>query len=161
MAKTRALKFFLTAKNDNNAEIAQSKVLTLLNDGDTITSNDYATLESIENVGDYSFSIVSDQALLEYIPSDGNINDYSYGYVYYDTKKFIEEYSSIDVNDSVSIGSTYSFIPISSTPQETTIFTLPQKYSSSKLIVEITGQDNSFEFVELNLTTINDNIYAT
>jgi hypothetical protein len=161
MAKTRALKFFLTAKNDNDAEIAQSKVLTLLNDSGTIISNDYATLESTDNIGNYSFSIVSDQALLEFFPTDGKINDYSYGYVYYDTKKFIEEYDSIDVNDSVSIGSTYSFIPVSSVPQETTIFTLPEKFSSSKLIVETTGQDDTFEFIELNITSINDNIYTT
>lgn len=161
MAKTRALKFFLTAKNDNDPEIAQSKVLTLLNDKGTIISNDYATLETIDNVGDYSFSIVSDQAILEFFPTDGKINDYSYGYIYYDTKKFIEDYGSIDVSDSVSIGSTYSLIPISSSPQPTTIFTLPEKYSSAKLIVEITGQNDTFEFVELNLTSINDEIYST
>jgi hypothetical protein len=159
MAKTRALKVFLTVQNDIDSQIVQSSVLTLINDGSVVIENDYAKLYSGLDIGNYSISIISDQAILEFFPTDGKINDYSYGYVYYDTKKFIQSSSSIIVSDSVSIGSSNTTISIGSSG---TILALPEKFSSSKVVVEITSADDEFEFNEINIASDkNGNIYST
>ena len=159
MAKTRALKFFLTVQNDIDSQIIQSSVLTVINDGAVVVENDYAKLYSRDDIGNYSINIISDQAILEFFPVDGKINDYSYGYVYYDTKKFVQSTSSFDISDSVSIGSSNTVISIGS---PNTILVLPEKFSSSKLIIEITGEDNTFEFNEINVVTDkNGNLYST
>ena len=157
MAKTRALKFFLTVQNDIDGQIVQSSVLTVINDGSLVIENDYAKLYSIVDIGNYAINIVSDQAILEFFPVDGKINDYSYGYVYYDTKKFIQGSSSIEISNSVSIGSSNTIIPAGTSR---TILSLPEKFSSSKVIIEVTSEDNEFEFNEINIATDkNGNIY--
>jgi hypothetical protein len=153
MAKTRALKFFLTVQSDIDDSNVQSSIVTLINNGSQLTTNDYAKLYSKEDLGNYSISIVGDQAILEFFPVDGKINDYSYGYVYYDTKKFITESSSFDVSDSVSIASSNTVVSAGTTG---TIVILPEKFSSSKVVLEISGDDESFEFNEINLTEDKD-----
>jgi len=158
MAKTRALKLFLTVQNEIDTQIVQSSILTVINDGSITIENDYAKLYATEEIGNYQINIVSDQAVLEFFPVDGKINDYSYGYVYYDTKKFINETSSIDISDSISIITFNSQISAGTT---TNIVTLPEKFSSSKLIVEISGEDDTFEFVEFAITSDkNGNVYG-
>lgn len=159
MAKTRALKFFLTVQSLIDDSKVQSSIITLINDGSQVTTNDYAKLYSKEDLGNYSISVVGDQAILEFFPVDGKVNDYAYGYVYYDTKKFITDTSTFDVSDSVSIGSSNVIVSAGTTG---TILVLPEKFSSSKVVLEISGDDNSFEFNEINLAEDkNGNLFSS
>ena len=155
MSKTRSLKFFLTSKNEVDDTRLQSSIITFINDGNEIITNSYGKIFTNEEIGDYSISVVSNQAILNFFPLDNKINDYTYGYVYYDTKQFVTESSSFTLGDIVSVASSNTSISSGIT---TTIFKIPEKFSSSKLIVELSGNKNRYEFVELNLTSTNTDI---
>lgn len=156
MSKTRAAKFFLLTKNEINDSKVQSSILTFLNDGDNVVSNSYGKIHTKEDIGSYSLSVSSNQAVLDFFPLDDRINDYSYGFVYYDTKQFITESSFFDLGNVVSVASSNTSISSGITK---TIFKIPEKFSSSKLIVELTGNKKKYEFLELNLTSTDTDIF--
>lgn len=158
MAKTRALKFFLTTKNEVDDTVTQSSILSFISNGSDVVINDYGKIYTKYDVGEYSLSIISDQAILDFFPLDGKINDYSYSYVYYDTKQFVTDSSSFLLGDSVSVASTNASI---TSGISTTICKIPEKYSSSKLIIEISGDKNKYEFTEINLTSTSSDIIDT
>ena len=157
MSKTRAVKFFLSTKSEVDDRKAQSSIITLINDGTNVITNSYGKINTREDIGDYSFAVTSNQATLDFFPIDNKINDYTYGFVYYDTKKYITESSSSDLGDIVSIASSNTYISSGIT---TTIFKIPEKFGASKLIVELSGSKNKYEFVELNLTSTDTDIFS-
>ena len=156
MSKTRAAKFFLLTKNEINDAKVQSSILTFLSSGDEVVANSYGNIYTKENIGDYSLSISSNQAILDFFPLDDRINDYSYGYVYYDTKQFITESSSFNLGNIVSVASSNTSISSGITK---TIYKVPEKFSSSKLIVELTGNKKKYQFLEFNLSATDTGIF--
>lgn len=156
MSKTRAIKFFLTVKDESFTDRVQSSILTFIYDNNDVLVNDYGKIYTDEDLGDYSLSVISDQAVLDFIPIDGRINDYSYSYIYYDTKKFVTDSSELNLGDSVSIATSNTTI---SSGISTTIVKIPEKFDSSKLIVELSGDKNRYEFIEINLASNSSGIF--
>ncbi len=156
MSKTRAIKFFLTIKDESYTDRVQSSILTFIYDNNDLLVNDYGKIYTDDDLGDFSVSAISDQAILDFIPSDNRINEYSYGYIYYDTKKFISGSSFLNLGNSVSIATSNTSI---SSGISTTIFKIPEKFDSSKLIVELSGDKNKYEFIEINLASKSSGIF--
>jgi hypothetical protein len=156
--KTRAKKFFINVKDDRFEDRRQSSVLSVLTDGNQLYTNEYGKTFTEDEIG--SFDIVKrlDQAVLEFYPLDGRINEYSYGFVSYDIKQNIFDSSSYDFGSIVSVATTYKNV----TSGQTTIYSIDDTFTSFKFLVEATSlENNHYEYNEINVIINNGDVYFT
>lgn len=159
--KTRAKKFFIGVKDDRFEDRRQSSILSILTDGDELYINQYGKMFIEDELG--SFDIIKrnigdqTEAVLEFYPIDGRINEYSYSFISYDLKQNILDYDEYQFGNAVSIASTYSTVESGS---QKTIYSISEDFTSAKILVEITSEEeNHYEYNELNVIRNGSDVY--
>ncbi|MGA1046728.1 MAG: hypothetical protein ACO3UU_01865 [Minisyncoccia bacterium] len=157
--KVRAKKFFLTVQDDRFEDRKQSSILSLLTDGNGLYLNQYGKMFTEDELGNFDIIKINDQAVLEFYPLDGRNNEYQYSFISYDTKQNIFDYGSYEFGNTVSIASTFSTVSAASS---SVVYRIPQNFSSSKILVELSSSSGSnYEYNEINLVFDGSNVYST
>lgn len=159
--KTRAKKFFIGVKDGRFEDRRQSSVLSILTDGDELYINQYGKMFTESELG--SFDVLKrninneTEAVLEFYPIDGRINEYSYSFISYDLKQNIFDYDKYEFGNTVSVASTYSLV---SSGVQKIIYSIPQEFTSAKILVEISSEEeNHYEYNELNVIRNGSDVY--
>lgn len=149
--KVRAKKFFLAVQDDRFGDRKQSSILSVLTDNDELYLNQYGKMFTEDELGNFDIVKVSGQAVLEFYPLDGRINEYQYSFISYDTKQKVFDNDSFDFGNTVSIASTYSSIGSASSA---TIYQIPPNITSGKILVEVSSTTNqNYEYNEINFVS--------
>ncbi len=150
----RAVKYFVFVKDRRYIQQRQLQVVDLVHNNSDIYLQQYGRIESVYNLGSFDANILGTKGRLLWYPKDYKVNDYDITAISY----------HID-DDLLSVGSTsFGVTKIDSTSTNvatatttgTTIVSIGVTYRSSKILVNIRG-DNSvssggeFEFEEMNL----------
>jgi hypothetical protein len=155
--KVRAKKIFLGVKDDRFEGRRQSSVITLLTDGSEIYLNQYAKMFTEDELGSFDIKTNDGLAVLEFISLDSRDNEYGYSFISYDTKQNILDSDYYDFGNAVSIATTHSNIGINSSQ---TIYTIPSKFTSAKLLVEFSSSNReTYEYNEINLVSNGSDIF--
>lgn len=148
MAKIRSQKLFLNALDTRFSGRRQSSIVGSLTNGTDLFINTYAKVFTEDELG--SFDVVvqpNGQNTLDFFPLDGRVNEYNYSFISYNIMQNIVDVDSTSIGDIVSIGSSNSFLGLSSG----TITKIPTDFTSSKILVEISTSNNFYEYTEITL----------
>lgn len=154
--KVRSKKIFLNVLDDRFDDRRQLSILTLLTNGNDIHVNNYGKIFTQDEIGSFDIrkdNINNDVAILEFYPLDGRINEYSYSFISYDTKQEISNIGGYNFGNIVSIATSNTNVSAGNT---NTITQIPNNFSSAKLLVELSSENNYYEYTELNLV-VNEN----
>ena len=150
----RAVKYFVFVKDRRYIQHRMLQVIDVVHNNSDIYLQQYGRMESVYNLGSFDVNILGTKGRLLWYPIDYKLNDYDIAAISY----------HID-DELLSVGSTsFGVTKIDSTSTNvatatttgTTIVSIGVTYRSSKILVNITG-DNSitsggeFEFDEFNL----------
>jgi len=147
--KVRSKKFFLGVKDDRFEDRRQSSILSLVTDGNEIYLNQYGKTFTSDEIGSFDIVKVNNEAVLEFTPIDGRINEYSYSFISYDTKQ------NIDITDSYTFGNTAKIETdnlIVGSGSSAIISSISTNFTSEKLLIEFSSSTGSYyEYEEINL----------
>lgn len=153
MAKIRTKKFFLTVVDDRFEERVQSSIVSVLTDGSDVYLNQYGKMFVEDELGNFDIIKENDQAVLEFHPLDGRINDYRYSFMSYDIKQNIFNTGSSTFGNTVSVRTENN--SISALASSSTIYSIPEDFLSGKLMIEISSDDKKhYEYTEINLVSV-------
>ena len=150
----RTQKYITYLKDKRFFNQRQLMLVTLVHDGFNGYINQYARLENTYDLGSFDFSILGSEGILNFYPINYSINDYDISFISYNLNDNLLGIGSTSIGPAL-ISSASTFVSVGST---TTIVSLPSTYSSVKVLVEITGTDNEFEFDELNIVSNGSNV---
>ena len=75
--KVRSKKFFLGVKDDRFEDRRQSSIISLVTNGSEIYLNQYGKTFTSDEIGSFDIVKVNNEAVLEFTPIDGRINEYA------------------------------------------------------------------------------------
>ena len=157
VTKVRAKKFYLAVQDDRFNDKVQSSILTALTDGNELYLNQYGKMFTENELGNFDITKVDNNAVLEFYPLDGRINEYRYSFISYDTKKNIFDNDSYDFGNTVSIASTFSNIVSSGT---SVVYKIQPNFTSAKILIELSSvSGSSYEYNEINLVYDGSNVH--
>lgn len=157
--KIRSNKIFIGVKDETFEDRKQVSVISSLVADDEVYLNQYGKIFTEDEIGNFDIKIVNNIAVLEFFPIDGNINNYSYNYISYSIKKYIEDINQYDFGNCLTISSEHNNIGIGSTKS---ILTFNENISSLKILVETSSETTSnYEYTELNLIIKDSEAYIT
>jgi hypothetical protein len=143
----RSQKYIVYIKDKRYYNQRQLMLVTLVNDNFNGYINQYARLESAYDLGSFDFSISGNQGILNFYPVNYSINDYDLSFISYNLNDNLLGVGSTSIGSSlISTAST-----VVSSGSTTTIVSLDSSYSGVKILVNISGVNNEFEFDEINL----------
>jgi hypothetical protein len=126
----------------------QFLIVSLLQNGSTGYLNQYGRVESQLDLGSFDFNISGTEGQLLFYPTKYSVNNYNISFASFDLDTSISGIGSTSLGDVVDIRSSRIIAP-ASTP--TTIVSFASTYRSSKILVEIEGNDGQFESNEVNV----------
>lgn len=139
---------FITYVRDKryNAE-RQLMIVDLINNSSTGYLNQYARLETSEDLGSFDFAVSGTEGVLQFYPNKYSINDYDVVNISYNLLDTYTGtgYSTFGVVDVITDSSS-SLVSAGST----TIVSIGTTYTSGKILVEIKTNNDLYEFDELN-----------
>ena len=165
MAKVRSSKLYLNVRDDRDFDRRQSSIINFLTDGNELYSNEYGKTFTKDEIGSFGIDRVVDNGEasvnINFVPIDGRLTEYTYGFLTYDTKKEVtvgsEEYifgntvklESNSTSVSAGIGTTVTLATIDAST-----------YTSAKAYISIQSSDDSiFECNEINLVHNGSEVY--
>ena len=155
ITSARTKKYFTFIQDIRYTHERQFLIVSLLHDGSFGYMNQYGRVETFTDLGSYDFSIAGSNGQLLFYPTKYSINDYNLSYISFDLKDTTAGIGTTSLGDIIDIQTTNTNISIGTT---TTIVGIASTYRSSKILVEITGSGNIYEFSELNLVHDGTNI---
>lgn len=159
--KVRANKLFIGVGDDANEDRKQLSIITSLLDNFNIYLNQYGKIFTVDEIGSFDIKIVNDLAVLEFLPIDGNLNNYNYKFISYNLNKYISETYNYEFGNSLKIISENS--PVAA-GIPTSILDINNDVVSLKCLIEISSNnvgDNEYEYNELNIIINNNNAYIS
>lgn len=153
--RTRSRKFILLARSDTDKDKIQISILNFLDIDSDLYITQYAKNSSSFDLGDFDIAKNGDSAILSFYPIDGRPNDYSFCYISYDTKKDYIVYDNYELGNTAIVGSYSTSITSNGT---SLIAQIPKQYTSSKLLISISGENNN-QYEELNILHNNNQVF--
>lgn len=153
--RTRSRKFILLARSDSNKNKIQISVLNFLDVDSELYITQYGKNSSVFDLGDFDITQNGNSAVLSFYPLDDRPNDYSFCYISYDTKKDYVFYNNYELGNTGIVGSYSTSI---SATNSSLIAQIPIKYTSSKLLMSISGEENH-QYEELNIIHNNNEVF--
>jgi hypothetical protein len=146
----RSKKYVIYISDSRFPTEKESLIVTLLHDDNIGYLNQYARVETGEDLGYFDFSISGSDASLLFYPTKFSVNNYNLEYTSFGIKDSVAGIGTQDLGNVVKIDSHTSNISIGNTT--TTIVGIASTYRSSKVLVQIGATDKSyFEFNEITL----------
>ncbi len=128
----------------------ETLLVTLLHDNNIGYLNQYARVETGEDLGYFDFSISGTEGSLLFYPNKFSVNNYSLEYTSFGIKDSVSGIGTQNLGNVVKIHSHTSNISVGNTT--TIVVGIASTYRSSKVLVQIGATDKSyFEFNELTL----------
>ena len=148
LSEARTKKYFTFVRDKRYTAERQSLIVSLLHDDVNGYLNQYGRVETYTDLGSFDFAIAGDEGQLRFYPIKYTVNDYDVSYVSFDLKDSVASIGSTNIGDSVNIKTTNTNVSAATT---TTIVGIASTYRSSKVLVEIKGEGNVYEYDELNI----------
>ena len=147
----RTRKYFTYIRDTRYTQERQVMAVSLLHDGSNGFLNQYGRVETHPDLGSFDFKISGTNGQLTFYPVKYKLNNYDVTYVSHDLKSTVSGIGSTSLGGIVQINSHHTNIANGSS-SATTIVGIASTYRSSKVLVEIGADDESyFEYDELNL----------
>ena len=154
LADSRAQKYVTYVKDRRYDSQRQLMLLTLLHDNNIGYLNQYGRVESVYDLGSFDFEVEDSEGLILFYPQRYRVNDYDVTTLTYNVKDSFVGIGSTILGNIVSLETNTTFVSSGST----TIIGIGTTYTSSKILVEISGNGGQYQFNELNLIHDGTNI---
>ena len=151
----RSIKYFTLVNDIRSPEKKQFSIVSLLHDDYFGYINQYAKASTQLNMGSYDFSIFGSKGRLLFYPIDYKFSEYTLGYIAFNLSDIIEGTGNTPLGNIVDIQKVNTSI---TGGNQTTIVGIASTYRSSKVLIEISGSGNIYEFNEYNLIHDGTNI---
>ena len=148
LANARTKKYITFVRDKRFTAERQTLIVSLLHDDVNGYLNQYGRIETYTDLGSFDFSIAGEEGQLLFYPIKYTVNDYDISHVSFDLKDNITSVGSTNIGDIVNIKTTHTNVSAATT---TTIVGIASTYRSSKVLVEIKGENNVYEYDELNI----------
>lgn len=147
LSGSKAHKFITYVRDKRYHSERQLMLVDLINNSATGYLNQYARLETSEDLGSFDFAVSGTEGVLQFYPNKYSINDYDVTTLSYNLLDTYTGtgYSSFGVSDIIT-NSSSSLVSAGST----SIVSIGTTYTSGKVLVEIKLDNESYEFDELN-----------
>ena len=171
LTDARSQKYITYVTDKRYTSQRQIMLLTLLHDNSLGYINQYGRVESNYDQGSFDFGVEGSEGVLFFYPTRYSVNDYDVTTLAYNLKDSLTGTATSNFGGIVDIIT--SSVSVSS--GATTIVGIASTYTSTKVLVEITGSNGDYQFDELNvlhdgttvqyldygqLTTISQDIYS-
>jgi hypothetical protein len=144
----RSRKYLLFIQDRRFTETKETGFVSILHDNTFGYLNQYARVETVENIGYFDFDIVGDTGRLLFYPEKYSYNDFDVTFVAYGLKDGISGIGTTSLGNVAEIKtSTTSVLSGVVTP----IVSIASTYRASKLLIDIQTDDQRYEFDELTL----------
>jgi len=137
---------YVVDKRDTNKR--QFLIVSLLQNGSQGYLNQYGRVESQFDMGSFDFSISGTEGQLLFYPTKYAVNNYNISHISFDILPSISGVGTTSLGDVVTINSSKVSTSVGVT---TTIVSVASTYRTSKIILEIDGNNGQLQFDELNL----------
>ncbi len=154
LTDARAQKYITYVRDKRYTSERQIMLVTLLHDQSIGYLNQYARTETYSDLGSFDFAVDGSEGVLLFYPTKYSINDYDITTLSYNLKDSLAGVGNTNFGGVVDINT--SSVNVSS--GTTTIVGLANTYTSTKILVEITGDNNEYEFNELNIVHDGSNV---
>jgi hypothetical protein len=145
----RSKKYITYIRDKRFSSERQVLIVNILQDGSFGFLNQYGRVESVLDLGSFDFNIFGNEGQLLFYPTKYEVNNYNLSFVSFDIIGVSTlGIGSTSLGDVVDIKTTKETIPSSTTG---TIVSIATTYRSSKILVELSGNNGEFEYDELNL----------
>jgi hypothetical protein len=156
LSDARVQKYLIYVKDRRYTDERQCEFVTLLHDDTTGFLNQYAKVYSVNDLGSFDFTIQGKDGILQFYPIKYIVNNYNISIISYNVKGILSGISSANYGGIVDVvGTSVSSASLGST---CTIVSVANTYTSSKVLVEVTGSNGQYEFDELNIIHDGSNI---
>jgi hypothetical protein len=147
--RIRSKKFFITTINDRFPDNVQFNIITLLNSDQNLLINQYGKIFTIKDLGEFDIQRQGNVGVILFFPIDDRINDYTYAFVSFN---FFQESSDNQSGNPIELGDLVKIDSIiKSTNNFSKIIQIPLEYSSAKIDIQLSLNDN-YQFDQINLT---------
>jgi len=152
LSDSRSRKYITYVRDKRFTSDRQILLVSLLYDNDFGYLNQYGRVESyLEDLGSFDFNVTGDEGNLLFYPSKYTINDYNISSLSFNLKDDLSATATSYFGDIVRL-STNNVNASPSTPSA--IVSIASTYRSTKILVQIEGNNDSYEYEEL--TAIHD-----
>jgi hypothetical protein len=154
LTDARAQKYITYVSDRRYTGQRQLMLVSLIHDGGLGYLNQYARLESTYDLGSFDFTVDGSEGVLTFNPINYSVNDYNITTLSYNLKDSMLGIGTSNFGDLITVKTSSQFVSSGST----TIIGVGTTYNSAKVLVEITGPNNQYEFDELNIVHDGTNI---
>ena len=146
--KQRSKKYFTFVRDKRYTDQRSVSLVTVIHDNFLGYANNYAKLPTVYDQGYFDFNIAGSEGQLLYYPSKYEDNNYNISAIAFDIDDSISGVGTTAIGQICNIESTQTDIAAGTA---TTIVSIASTYRSSKIIVEIDGDNGELEFNELSI----------
>jgi len=154
LTDARAQKYITYVSDRRYTSQRQLMLVSLIHDGGIGYLNQYSRLESTYDLGSFDFVIEGSEGVLTFNPTSYSVNDYNITTLSYNLKDSMLGIGTSNFGNLVTLKTSSQFVSSGST----TIVGVGTTYNSAKILVEITGPNNQYEFDELNIVHDGTNV---
>jgi len=145
LAKFRSRKYLLFVRDRRFIETKENIFVSVLHDDTVGYLNQYARVETVEDMGYFDFDVVDTNGRLLFYPEKYQFNNFDITFTAYGLKDGISGIGSTSLGNIAEIKTTST--PILS-GRTTTIVSVASTYRASKLLIDIQTDDQRYEFDE-------------
>jgi hypothetical protein len=150
----RAQKYITFIRDKRYSEQKQLMLLTLVHDGEIGYLNQYGRVETAYDLGSFDFLVDGAEGVINFYPTKYEVNDYDVQMLSYNLKNNFVGVGSTNIGDIVNLNTNTTFVSSGST----TIVSFASTYTSSKVLVEISDDNNEYVFDELSIVHDGTNV---
>ena len=143
----RYLKYFTFVRDRRFNNERQTMIVSLLHDDSNSYINQYGRLSTLQELGDFDFSISGTTGQLAFYPIKFSVNNYDINHIVHDLKDTVVGVGNTALGSVVHVGSAQTTLASGETAA-TTIVSMANTYRSAKILVEIGGVDGSYYEVD-------------
>jgi len=154
LTDARAQKYITYVKDRRYISQRQLMLFTLLHDNNTGYLNQYGRVESVYDLGSFDFIVDGPEGLILFYPTKYKVNDYDVTTLSYNLKDNFSGVGNTILGNIVSLNTNTAYVSSGST----SIIEIDSVYTSSKVLIEISGDNGQYQFNELNLVHDGTNI---
>ena len=144
----RARKYLLFIRDRRFTETRENIFVSILHDNTFGYLNQYGRVETVEDMGYFDFDIVNGNGRLLFYPEKFRVNNFDITFTAYGVKDGILGVGATALGDVAEIRTTQVGVE---TGKVTPIVSIANTYRASKLLIEITTDDQRYEFDEFTL----------
>jgi hypothetical protein len=154
LTDARAQKYVTYVKDRRYTSQRQLMLFTLLHDNTVGYLNQYGRVETVYDLGSFDFIVDGPEGLILFYPTKYKVNDYDVTTLSYNLKDNFSGVGNTILGNIVSLNTDTAYVSSGST----SIIDIDSVYTSSKVLIEISGDNGQYQFNELNLVHDGTNI---